>query len=130
MNANDFPLLIRTRAAEAGRMARIKRPAPTPTAHSDVFITKLNATGTGLVYSTYLGGNGAENGIAIAVDAAGNAYVTGATNSSDFPTRNALQTTLRNPFDNAFVAKLKADGSALLLAPRVPRNRRFALKPA
>src|SRR5439155_6510395 len=50
------------------------------------FVTKLNPTGSGLVYSTYLGGSGGEAGHAIAVDAAGHAYVTGATGSPDFPT--------------------------------------------
>src|SRR5437867_4752142 len=50
------------------------------------FVTKLNPTGSGLVYSTYLGGSGGETGNAIAVDAAGHAYVTGATGSPDFPT--------------------------------------------
>jgi hypothetical protein len=56
---------------------------------SDVFVTKLNPTGSGLVYSTYLGGSGAEDARSagqIAIDAAGNAYVAGATSSLDFPT--------------------------------------------
>src|SRR5438445_932371 len=61
---------------------------------NDVFVTKLNVTGTALVYSTYLGGGGGERGNAIAVDTDGNAYVTGGTNSGDFPTTvAALQTT-------------------------------------
>ncbi|GIV30603.1 MAG: hypothetical protein KatS3mg028_1669 [Bacteroidia bacterium] len=45
--------------------------------YSDVFVTKLNSTGTALVYSTYLGGSGADEGLGIAVDGSGNAYVTG-----------------------------------------------------
>jgi hypothetical protein len=45
----------------------------------DVFVTKLNATGTALVYSTYIGGSGDEGGSGIAVDGSGNAYVTGRT---------------------------------------------------
>src|SRR5207247_10393525 len=62
------------------------------------FVTKLDTTKTGsdsLVYSTFLGGTGLDDGFAIAVDAAGNAYVTGDTNSPDFPpTLGAFQTTL------------------------------------
>lgn len=81
----------------------------------DVFVAKINATGTALVYSTYLGGNGLdpEQGNAIAVDSSGNAYVTGVTRSSNFPTMNALQPTLSGPAD-AFVAKLNPTGSALV----------------
>jgi hypothetical protein len=53
---------------------------------SDVFVSKLNATGSALIYSTYIGGTGFDFGRAIAVDAAGNAYITGQTGSSNFPT--------------------------------------------
>jgi hypothetical protein len=80
----------------------------------DAFVAKLTADGSALVYSTYLGGSGRERGNCITVDAAGNAYVTGATNSADFPTSNPLQPVLGNLFFNAFVAKLTADGSALV----------------
>ena len=60
----------------------------------DAFVTKLNPTGTALVYSTYLGGTGDDGGTGIAVDTAGNAYVTGVTYSTDFPTTaGAFQTT-------------------------------------
>src|SRR2546426_1112502 len=52
----------------------------------DAFVTKLDPTGAALVYSTYLGGTVGEEGSGIAVDTAGNAYVTGQTNSPDFPT--------------------------------------------
>ena len=62
--------------------------------NDDAFVTKLNPTGTALVYSTYLGGTGYDQGAAIAVDTAGNAYVTGYTDSTDFPTTaGAFQTT-------------------------------------
>ncbi len=80
---------------------------------SDAFISKLNAAGNAIVYSTYLGGSDLENGLSIAVDNAGNAYVTGQTTSSDFPVVNALQPTLAGSAD-AFVAKLSTSGSALV----------------
>lgn len=77
----------------------------------DVFVTRLNAAGTALVYSTYLGGSGsADVGSGIAVDAAGNAYVTGTTNSPDFPTRNPMQPALNGVAD-AFIAKLNSTGA-------------------
>ncbi len=70
-----------------------------------------------LSYSTYLGGSGDNNaGQGIAVDAAGAAYVTGLTNSSDFPVVHPLQSTLGGGGTNAFVAKLTADGTALVYA--------------
>jgi len=55
-------------------------------ARADAFVVKLNASGTGLGYATFLGGSDYENGTGIAVDGAGSAYVTGQTGSSDFPT--------------------------------------------
>jgi hypothetical protein len=57
----------------------------------DAFVAKLNAAGTAVTYSTYLGGSGNEAGRGIIVDAAGNAYVTGNTTSQNFPLRDALQ---------------------------------------
>lgn len=81
----------------------------------DVFVTKLNPTGSALVYSTYLGGSGNEQGRGIAVDASGNAYVTGITKSSNFPTTpGAFKTTLGSAFDNGFVTKLDPTGSMLV----------------
>src|SRR5262249_42594783 len=59
---------------------------------TDAFVTKLSADGSALGYSTYLGGSLWDRGYAIAVDAAGSAYVTGQANySTDFPTVNAFQ---------------------------------------
>ena len=52
----------------------------------DLFVAKLDPSGSALVYSTFLGGDGLDFGIAIAIDAAGNAYLTGQTRSADFPT--------------------------------------------
>lgn len=87
----------------------------------DGFISKLNATGEALVYSTYLGGGRGDRASAIAVDAAGNAYVTGTTESTNFPTRNAMQNAkagdCADNFSNcldAFVVKLDATGAQLL----------------
>jgi hypothetical protein len=79
----------------------------------DAFVAKLNATGNALVYSTYLGGSGDDFGDGIAVDGAGNAYVTGSTDSTDFPTANPLQATCAGVSD-AFVTKLNAAGNALV----------------
>ena len=79
---------------------------------ADAFVAKLNEDGGALVYSTYLGGSGRDEGEGIAVDSAGNAYITGDTNSSDFPIANPVQATCRG--EDAFVAKLSGDGSALV----------------
>jgi Bacterial Ig-like domain (group 3)/Beta-propeller repeat len=79
----------------------------------DAFVTKINAAGSALVYSTYLGGSGFDEGFGIAVDSAGDAYVVGRTYSSDFPTMNPLQPANGGGSD-AFVAKLNSAGSALV----------------
>jgi len=82
----------------------------------DAFVAKINTTGKGLEYATYLGGSADDFGNAIAVDASGNAYVAGATNSTDFPTTGkALQRSFGGTsFDHdAFVTKLNPTGSAL-----------------
>ena len=70
----------------------------------DAFVTELNADGSALWYSTYLGGSDDDGGAGIAVDSAGSAYVAGFTNSSDFPTANAEQPTADN--GDGFVAKI------------------------
>jgi len=83
----------------------------------DVFVAKLNPSGTALVYSTYLGGTYEDQGSAIAVDAAGNAYVTGSTASNNFPvTAGAFQQTNPAGWFKGFVAKLNSTGSALLFS--------------
>ena len=88
----------------------------TPHGSNEVFVTKLNAAGSALVYSTYLGGSRYDVGFGIAVDSTGSAYVTGFTSSTDFPTANAFQgKNASAPFgDDAFVAKLSPAGSALV----------------
>ncbi len=80
----------------------------------DAFVTKFSASGSSLVYSTYVGGGSADDPYAIAVDQAGNAYITGRTNSSDFPLTNPIQTT-RTAFD-MFVTEINAAGSARLFS--------------
>jgi len=85
----------------------------------DVFITKLNAAGSGPVYSTYLGGSGEDYSGDIVVDSAGSAYVTGYTSSTNFPTTTgAFQTACAGAHNycnfETFVTKLNADGSGLV----------------
>jgi len=81
---------------------------------TNAFVTKLNAAGSGLVYSTFLGGSSIDYGLAIAVDESGAAYVTGGTGSDDFPTTaGAFGTTLSGMRDT-FVTKLNGVGNGLV----------------
>ena len=96
----DFP-------TTAGAFQRTRAP------EIDMFVTKLNPTGTALTYSTYLGGSQVDNGQSIAVDSTGNAYAVGFSSSTDFPTTpGALDTTANGAFD-VTVTKLNPAGSAL-----------------
>jgi hypothetical protein len=79
----------------------------------DAFVTVYNAAGSNYVYSTFLGGAGIDQGLGIAVDSAGDAYVTGLTQSTDFPLLSAWQKTLVGT-QNAFVSQLNPAGSALV----------------
>jgi hypothetical protein len=79
----------------------------------DVFVTKLSAAGNSLLYSTFLGGASADFGLDIAVDGSGSAYVTGFTESSDFPTVDAYDENF-NGYDDVFVTRLSAVGNSLL----------------
>ena len=99
--SSDFPLLNPLQPTKGGG--------------SDVFVTKVNFSGTGLLYSTYLGGAQADVGQAIKVDSSGSAYITGYTFSSDFPIENPYQGSTAGAPD-AFVAKLNAAGSALVFS--------------
>jgi hypothetical protein len=88
---------------------------------NNVFVTKISVNGSAAVYSTYLGGSGSacDEGAGIAVDPAGEAYVTGAACSADFPTTaGAFQTSHSGPsgplVHNGFVIKLSADGTQLI----------------
>jgi len=98
--SNDFPTMNPLQPAYGG-------------GNTDVFVAKINPSGSALVYSTYLGGNQLDNVGGVAVDSAGNAYVTGFTDSPDFPTSNAFQPALRGG-QNAFVTKINPAGSAFV----------------
>lgn len=81
---------------------------------NDVFVVKLNPSGTALVYATYLGGSQADEGNAIDVNAAGEAFITGFTRSANFPaTAGSVSTSFGGVYD-AFVTKLDATGSSLV----------------
>ncbi len=85
-----------------------------PNKSYDVFVAKLSPNGSALDYATYLGGNGSDRAYAIAVDSAGSAALTGATYSQNFPvTKDAFDPTYNYGYADAFLAKLKPDGSAL-----------------
>jgi len=79
----------------------------------DAFVARFNASGSALVYSTYLGGSAHDEAGGIAVDASGYAYVSGHTASADFPTASPFQATFAGDYD-AFITKLSPDGSALV----------------
>ena len=95
-------------------------------AAADAFVTKLNAAGSALVYSTYLGGNGDDRAYAIAVDSSNNAYVTGQAFSSNFPTANAFQAA-RNGTGDVFVTKFNPAGSALVYSTYLGGSQSFEI---
>src|SRR5439155_8897823 len=103
----DFPVTLGAYQTSFGGGNNTYRTSP------DAFVAKINASGTALVYATYLGGTGGDLGYAIAVDGNGSAYVTGFTTSADFPvTPDAFQTS--GGGGSAFVTKLNPTGSALV----------------
>lgn len=120
-SANDIAVDPSGNAYVTGNTASINFPTVNPiqatlSGGQDAFISKYNAAGTALIYSTYLGGSsGFENGWDIAVDAAGNAYVAGRTTSIDFPVTAATAfqatKTTNNTVDGGFVTKLNANGT-------------------
>jgi len=81
---------------------------------NDVFVAKLSASGDTLIYSSYLGGSNSDYGQGIAVDNTGQAYVTGYTWSTDFPTYNALYSSFQGQSNNAFVAQINDTATALV----------------
>lgn len=102
-----------------GRTSSSDFPLKTPYQSSygggsyDAFIAKLKPDGSGLVFSTFLGGNGSEYSEGFSLDKSGVIYIAGRTDSSDFPTKNALQGYLKGGYDT-FAAKIKPDGSDLI----------------
>jgi hypothetical protein len=82
----------------------------------DAFVTRLNAAGNGLVFSTYLGGDNEDFGNAIAIDASGNLYVAGQMKSTNFPSTPGVYDTSANGYWEAFVAKLNPTAQTLLFS--------------
>lgn len=100
--SNDFPVANAIQATNGG-------------GQSDAFVTKLNAAGSALVYSTYLGGSFFDEGRGLALNDAGDAFVTGDTSSDNFPTVNALQPGNGGGIENrddAFIVKIGEGGPA------------------
>ncbi len=103
-------IYVAGRTATPGVIPLANAFQPTKGGGADVFVAKLDPAGANLIYSTYLGGSGNDEGLGIAVDRQENAYVTGVTDSPNFPvTPGAFQTTLAGGAD-AFVAKLDPGG--------------------
>jgi hypothetical protein len=102
-----------------GNTASTNFPTTTPYQASnaggttDVFVTKLNATGSAIIYSTYLGGSALDAATGLAIDSSGNAYIGGSTASTNFPTASAIDSSESGTSD-AFITKLNAAGSALV----------------
>lgn len=87
--------------------------------HGDTFVAKMNSDGTGLVYATFLGGSSFDYGYAIALGGTDNAYITGYTESSDFPTTPGAFDTSLGGYRDAFVAKLAMGRRPLTKTPVV-----------
>ena len=83
--------------------------------NEDIFVTKMSADGSSLIYSTYIGGSDVDDGYGISIDAADNAYLTGLTRSTDFPTWLPYNATVGGNED-AFVTKLSSAGNALIFS--------------
>jgi len=99
-SSKDFPIT-------AGAFQKTLRGA------SDAFVTKLQADGKGLIYSTFLGGSGADGGTSIAVDSLNRAHVVGSTNSTDFPRVNPIQANFGGGPQDAFATRLSSTGGVL-----------------
>jgi PKD repeat protein len=102
--SNNFPTYPVGQAFQ-----QLKGNDPTPSQFKDAFLTKLDPTGSSLVYSTYLGGTGDDQGRAIALDYETNAYITGYTKSGDYPLKNQYQPIIHG-FTDAFLTKMNTTG--------------------
>ena len=102
-NSTDFPTLSAYSSSYKGGLY-------------DSFVYKLSSAGNTLVYSTYVGGSGEDYATGIAVDIGGNAYVSGYTNSTDFPTVSAFSSTYGGGLADGFVFKLTSSGTGLAYA--------------
>ncbi len=103
---NDFPTTV-------GAYSRIKKNIDDTVSYCEAFVTKFNANGSGLVFSTYLGGKASDwgRGICLSNDTI---YVCGGTESGDFPTTSGSFSQVRSGSSDAFVAKFSPNGSTLL----------------
>jgi hypothetical protein len=120
-NSADFPTVNPLQASIDGGKSCPSGLVGPPTTCNDAFVAKLNASGSALVYSTFLGGAFDDEAYGVAVDSSGNAYVVGVTASTDFPTVNPVQATNNAGLphaglhaDTTFAAELNASGSALI----------------
>lgn len=127
----DFPYSIAIDSSGSSYVAGVTTSTNFPTANAlqpshgggtyDAFVTKLSTAGNSLAYSTYLGGNNAEYGYSVDVDLSSNAYVTGFTNSINFPTLNPIQAVKSTSMD-AFISKLHASGNTLVYSTYLGGN--------
>lgn len=123
-HANDITVDANGCAYVTGRTTSATFPTtagtfdPTANGSEDVFVTKFNAGGTGIVFSTYLGGPFYDEGHGIAVDASGNVFVAGIA-SIAFPTTSGAFDETFNGGSDVFVSKLNATGSALIYSTYV-----------
>lgn len=109
LDANGGPLLVG--ATHSADFPTLNAFQPANAGLADTFVTRLSPSGGALVTSTYLGGNGVDAALGLALDASGGAVLAGGTASTDFPTRHALQASNGGGYD-AFVARMPLGGGA------------------
>jgi hypothetical protein len=119
-SAGDAYVTGKTASGGSGHFPVLNAYQGTLNGVQNAFVTELNPTGTALVYSTYLGGEGLDKGLGIALDPSNNAYVTGQTTSTKFPSVNPTQAAFAGgnsgQFDSdAFLSELNFTGSTLNL---------------
>ncbi len=98
---------------------------PTFGGNENAFVTEINSSETALVYSTYLGGSNVDSGTGIAVDPLSNAYVTGFTDSLNFPLQNPYQSSLSNGTDNVFIIEVAAGEPGFVYSTYMGGTRHF-----